>query len=85
MPKKEKHLLREYDDKKPTGECGKKGLKESEATTKACEVNCIRCMKTKTFALAAKHPHYGVKAKKTKRNLRNVPDSLEDLEKELWK
>ena len=84
MPKKEMHLLREYDDKKPTGECGKKGLKESESTTKACEVNCAKCQKTKAFKNAAKHPHYGVKTEKIRRSLKNVPDDLEDLEKEMF-
>jgi hypothetical protein len=77
------HLLREYDDQKPTGECGKKGLKESEATTKACEVNCTKCMKTKAFKLAAKHPHYGI-PKKKKRSFKNVPEDLDDLEKEMF-
>lgn len=78
------HLLREYDDRKPTGECGRKGLRESEATTKACEVNCAKCMKTKAFKEAARHPFYGVKSGKKKRTFRDIPEDLDDLEKEMF-
>lgn len=82
--RREKHLLREYEDRKGVGECGKKELKDSEVTTRACEVNCTKCMKTKAFIIAARHPHYGIKKSKPKRNLRSVPEDLEDLEEEMF-
>lgn len=61
-----KHLLREYEDQKGVGACGRKGLKDREVTTKACEVTCPRCHGTKAFAKAAKHPFYGLKGKRPK-------------------
>lgn len=61
-----KHLLREYQDRKGIGECGRKGLKDREVTVKACEVTCPRCHETKAFAKAAKHPYFGLKDGKPK-------------------
>lgn len=79
-----KHLLREYEDQKGVGECGKKGLKDREVTTKACEVTCPRCHKTKAFAKAAKHPYYGLKGKKPKqaRKRKSEWDEAADKAKE---
>jgi hypothetical protein len=79
-----KHLLREYVDKKPQGECGRKGLKESEATVKACEVTCPQCHKTKAFARAAKHPHFGLKGKPPKKARKRKPkNEIKETEKKV--
>lgn len=77
MPKKPKCLLREYEERKPVGECGKKGLKESETTLKANEVGCEKCKKTKAFAKADKHPLYGTH--KPKKRV-----TLEEWEEEMF-
>jgi hypothetical protein len=55
------HLLREYQNKKGVGECGKSGLRDDEITLKACEVTCPRCKTTRAFLIAARDPFWGIK------------------------
>lgn len=66
-----RHLLREYENRKGVGECGRKGLNDSEVSSKACEVTCPKCQGTKAFAKAAKHPFFGLNKPKAVRK-RNV-------------
>jgi len=83
-----KHLLREYENQKGVGECGAKDLPDREVTTRACEVDCTKCMKTAAFRKAAKNPFYGVDlatvSKKIKKHKEEEEPTLEDLEKEMF-
>lgn len=84
-----KHLFKDYENKKPMSECGKRDLEEKDVTTRFRDVTCPKCQKTAAFKRGASHPFYGVSPpkkgrKKAKKSRGNESPTLEEIERDLF-